>query len=237
MEKVVNDAKAKGLQEVPPADQQGDTKVAESGGGDSDRVAGVQPAAQAGSATPQLPLAINPENLRLSQNFAAQLGVKKAVITVPVRKPNRQEFVRTHPNPEFWLETCVLEFKEDRETYLVAPHLWGDLVGELIPKVLVPTQNRQGVLTLWPIRLPGEDGKHDEWNASALEAAQMAKTRWLRTASNMSLGAYDVYEAEGDLPEPEWPDLSLSAIVNIAFKGRWIDSLDHPAIRRLRGGV
>jgi hypothetical protein len=33
------------------------------------------------------------------------------------------------------------------------------------------------VLTLWPIRRPGEDGRVDQWNASALEAAEMAQSR------------------------------------------------------------
>ena len=89
----------------------------------------------------------------------------------------------------------ILELKEDRETYLVDRNLWGELPGELIPKVLFTVINRQGVLTLWPIRLPGEDGRHDEWNRSALEAAEMAQKEWIRVAANMSLGAYEVYRA------------------------------------------
>lgn len=175
--------------------------------------------------------------LRLSQNFAESTGVKKLVTTIPVRKPNKQDFVRVHPDAAFRLETAVLEFKEDREIYLVAPHLWADLVGELTPKVLFTTMNRQKVLSVWAIRLPNEDGKHDDWNASALEAAQAAQKNWVRFASNMSLGAYDVFEASAALPEPEWGDMDFQKILEIAFKGRFIDTLDHPALRRLRGEV
>jgi len=177
----------------------------------------------------------DPSRLRLSQNFAETVGVKKALLTVPVRKPGRQDFIRVHPGVDYRLETAVLELKDDRETYLVEPSLWHELPGEIVPKALFTTINRQGVLTLWPVRLPGEDGRHDEWNRSALEAAHMAQSRWLRVAANMSLGAYEVYEAAGDLPEPGWPEASFQEILKIAFKARFITDLDHPVIRRLRG--
>ena len=179
----------------------------------------------------------DPSRLRLSQNFAESVGVKKALLTVPVRKPGRQDFVRVHPDESFRLETAVLELKEDRETYLVDPNIWHELPGEIVPKVLCTTINRQGVLTLWPIRLPGEDGRHDEWNRSALEAAEMAQKRWIRVAANMGLGAYEVYEAVGNIPEPEWPEIDFQEILRIGFRDRFITSLDHPVVLRLRGEV
>ena len=40
---------------------------------------------------------INLEKLRLSQNYQELIGVRKALLTVPVRKPGRQEFFRVHP--------------------------------------------------------------------------------------------------------------------------------------------
>jgi hypothetical protein len=175
------------------------------------------------------------EKLRLSQDFATTLGVKKALLTVPVRKPNRQEFIRVHPDLDWRLQTVILELKEERESYLVDPKFWGELPGELIPKVIFTVINRQGVLTLWPIRLPGEDGRHDEWNRSALEAAEMAQKEWIRMAANMSLGAYEVYRAMADIPEPEWPDKTFQEILRVAFKEQFIDSIDHPVLRRLRG--
>ena len=172
----------------------------------------------------------DPSRLRLSQNFAEMVGVKKALLTVPVRKPNRQDFIRVHASPDYRLETAVLELKDERESYLVDPALYSELPGEIAPKVLFTVINRQGVLMLWPIRLPGEDGRHDEWNRSALEAAQMAQSRWVRVAANLYLGAYEVYEAVADLPEPEWPEVSFQEILMIAFKARFITDLPsrHP---------
>lgn len=177
------------------------------------------------------------DRLRLSQDFANQVGVRKALLTVPVRKPDRQWFVRVHPDPAWRFETAVLEIKEDRETYLLDPGLWSELPGELIPKALFTGITRQGVVFLWPIRLPGADGRHDAWNRSALDAADLATRSWVRVAANMSLGAYDVFQATTPPPEPEWPDLTFRRVLEVAFKDRFINSLDHPVIRRLLGGL
>ncbi len=173
--------------------------------------------------------------LRLSQDFAASCGVKKAILTIPVRKPAKEWFIRT--SADLRIETCVLELKEDRETYLVAPALWSELASESTfgPRALFAATNRQAVLFVWPVRLPGPDGKIDEWNRSALEAAAMAESRWVRVASNMALGAYDVFEATADWPEPDWPGLPLNELLRVAFKGRVIETLDHPVLKRLRG--
>ena len=177
----------------------------------------------------------DPANLRLSQNFGASAGVKKLTTTIPVRKPGKQDFVRVHPDPAYQIETAVLEFKEERETYLVAPGLWDGLLGELTPKVLFTTINRQKVVSLWPIILPGEDGRINSWSESAMDAATLGQKKWVRVSANMSLGAYDVFEATGEIPEPEWPELDLGQILEIAFKGRFIKDSNHPVLKRLRG--
>jgi hypothetical protein len=200
------------------------------------------PAALAAPASaPQVPGLdpFDPAALRLSADFAAGLGVKKALLTVPVRKPDKSWWVRVHPADAYALQTAVIELKEDRETYLVAPPLWPGLAAEatFAPRALFTAINRQGVLFVWPIRLPGADGKVDSWSQSALEAAQKARERWVRVAANMALGAYEVWEAPGELGEPDWPDKPFRELLAIAFKGKLIDTADHPVLRRLRGEV
>jgi hypothetical protein len=51
----------------------------------------------------------------------------------------------------------------------------------------------------------------------------------------MALGAYDVFEGSNDLPEPSWPEVSFKEILRIAFKDNYIETPDHPVLRRLRG--
>jgi hypothetical protein len=180
----------------------------------------------------------DPAALRLDQSFAANLGVKKLLTTVPVRKPNRQDFVRVHSDSEYRLSpAAIIELKEDREVYLVTPSIASELPGEFGVASLYTTINRQGVLHLWPVKLPGPDGKHNEWHRSAAEAAERAMHRWVRVTANMSLGAYDLFEAIGELPEPEWSEISFQEILQVAFRDRVVNTLDHPLIQRLRGAA
>ena len=175
------------------------------------------------------------ESLRVSQDFVKDTGVKKLLTTVPVRKPNKQDFVRVHPDSSYVLDTMLLNLKEERETYLVAPSFREEIPQELTHTRLALATNRQKVLFLWQLRLPGSSGKTDAWSMSALEAYEEAKKNWVRVSANMSLGAYDIYEALGNLSDPEWPDESMDEIVRIAFRNSFIDSYDHPVLRRLRG--
>ena len=79
---------------------------------------------------------INLEEIRLPQDYASTVGVKKVLTTVPIHKPGKQTFFRVHPDPAYQLDTMVLELEEERETYLVMPHLCTELAGETSPKKL-----------------------------------------------------------------------------------------------------
>jgi hypothetical protein len=176
--------------------------------------------------------------LRLSQDFLAAAGVKKVLTAVPVRKPSKEWFVRVHADGAYHLQTYVIELKEDNEVYLVDRPLWPQLAAEstFSPRALFPAVSRQDVLFVWPVRLPGPDGRLDDWNRSALEAAGLAQQKWVRVQANKALGAYEVFEAAADWGEPDWSAAPpLRDLLKVAFKGRLIDSLEHPVLRRLRG--
>jgi hypothetical protein len=177
----------------------------------------------------------DPDSLRLDQAFGAGAAVKKLLTTVPVRKPNSQDFVRVHPDPAYRITTALIELRDDREMYLVLPTVAPDLVGEFSACHLFTTINRQGVVHLWPVKLPSPDGRQIEWHRSAAEAAELAMRRWVRVKANMALGAYEMFEASSTIPDPEWPDVTFRELLRIAFRDRLVDRLDHPVIQRLRG--
>ena len=66
-------------------------------------------------------------------------------------------------------------------------------------------------------------------------AAKLAMDRWVRVASNMSLGAYEVFEATASIPDPVWPDVGFKRLIEIAFRDKFIQDFDHPVLRQLRG--
>jgi hypothetical protein len=179
----------------------------------------------------------DPAMLRLDQSYADTVGVKKHLKTVPVRKPHRTWFVRVHPDPNYRLTpAAIIEEKDDREVYLVTPQIALEFPDEFTPVTLFTAINRQGVLFLWPVRLPGLDGKYSEWSRSAMEAAEMAMRVWTRVRANMSLGAYESAEATGRLSEPEWP-FPFPEILKVGFRDRIVDRTDHPVLQRRLGLV
>jgi len=187
---------------------------------------------------PAAPAVVDPfdlSRLRLSQDFASQLGAKKELIAVPVSKRHRQEWFRVHPDPEMRFTTALLEWKEDNQFYVVDPAVTQELPGEVFLAELFVTINRNGDMNLWPVKLPREDGRWHDAHRTAFEAAQLAMTKWVRVVWNKSLGAYDVFTA--DYPEPDWLSVNLQTLVKIAFKDRLIRSADHPIARNLRGVI
>ena len=177
----------------------------------------------------------DPRRLRISQRFGEGQDVRRIVVSVPVRKPHRQEFFRTHTDAEMSVEVALLDLREDRQVYLVDRDLAPYLPGEAVAKLLISTLTSHGALFLWPIRLPDERGRLDPWNEVALAVAERAKGKWIRLVPNMGAGTYDVTEAANAFPDPAWPEATLQKLLEMAFKDRFIDDIDHPVLRRLRG--
>lgn len=177
----------------------------------------------------------DPAALRLDQSFVEGTAVKKLITTVPVRKPNKQDFVRVHPDPQYRLSpAAMIELKEESEIYLVTPAMAHDLTQEAFVATLYTAINRQGVVFLWPVRLP-TDGRQNAWHTSARDAAELAMDRWVRVTANMSLGAYEIFGASANIPDPVWPDQTLEQLITTAFQTRLVDRADHPLVLRLHG--
>ena len=190
-----------------------------------------------------LPPASPPTVLSDLSDFALPTGLetiapsKKLLTNIPVRKPGKEQWVRTVSDERRWRPWPLLELKEElAETYLVHSGMLHELAGEptLVFARLVLTITSQGVLFWWPIRLPGPDGRLNPWHESAQRAAETAKDHWVRIVANRSLGGYDVYTAQFQ-QEPQWPAESDDELIAVAFRGRMLTSVDHPVVLRLRG--
>jgi hypothetical protein len=142
-------------------------------------------------------------------------------------------------HPSMSLLTAIFEDKDSREIFLIAPDMVPHMsaLGEVTPAKLVPAITRQGVLFLIPAKLPNEAGSNSAWQDTLLRATELAKKKWIRTYADMALGAYRIFEAEGNLSEPEWPDMTLSEMLEVGFKDRVIDSEDHPVFNKLLGRI
>src|SRR5215469_12663254 len=96
---------------------------------------------EASTPTPSDPF--DPASLRISSAAVPSFGVKKLHLTIPVKKPHKQDFVRVHPSADYRLMTAVIELKEDNEVYLVCPNLREVLATEITLVMLFTTVDRQ----------------------------------------------------------------------------------------------
>jgi hypothetical protein len=177
----------------------------------------------------------DPAGLRIDATSDANLGVERPLLVVPVQKPSKQMFFRTHPSPEMRLDARVIELETEREFYLVTPAIAQMLPGETKAVRLIACMPRFGGIFLWPLKLPNPDGRESTWAVSARKAAELAEGKWVRMQANQALGAYDV-STSAHIPAPVWPEVSMRELLQIAFgDGRLIDREDHPVIRQLLG--
>jgi hypothetical protein len=171
-----------------------------------------QPTAQA--ATIQLtPAASSPEGffndleaLKLSLEDSGLTDVtEEMLLRVPVRKPMKHEYFRVRAGVENCFTTILYEDKETRENYFVAPSMISKLrgVGDVFVATLVQFMTKQKVLGIFPLKIGTDSLVRSGWQDTALAAADLAKTNWIRMQADMALAGYRVLKAKGDLGEPE----------------------------------
>jgi hypothetical protein len=187
------------------------------------------------------PVAVDPfadiASLRLKQAFTDVVETRKELTTVPVRKPSKLEFFRSHPDPDFHQPFGLINPQnQSQEMFLVHPMFHRVFGSALTMATLHVMINTQGTIFLWPINL-GDPDRPNTWLTSATTAMERSRDVWVRLASNGSANAYDVFVANGNLGEPEWPDLRFSEILRLAFKGRFVDGPNHLILQKLRGEV
>jgi hypothetical protein len=184
---------------------------------------------------PEKPDPFDPERLRVSEDYVGTAGVKKLLTVIPVRKPGPQDWVRTHFLAEYRLTVRVIELKDEREFFVLAPEVRDALEGLATTVTLFLTMTSTRTLTLWPVPRPGPDGRSNSAHKSAAEAAEAAITRWTKIMWNNHVKAYDQFETAGNIPDPEWPEIPMRELLRIAFRDRYIEDLNHPVVRQLLG--
>lgn len=161
---------------------------------------------------------------------------RKIVTSIPVGKPGKQQFVRVRSGDQWRTVCAIVRLAGDDRPYIVDPSVAHYVANDMKLVQLRLGIDRQGNLLLWSVPLPPAEGAENSWNQSQRQVADLAEKRWVRMMSNNAVGAYEVFEAAGEIPEPNWPDLTFAEILEIAFgHGHVIDDRDHPALRTLRG--
>jgi hypothetical protein len=181
----------------------------------------------------------DPEHFRIDQSEVDQPATKAVLRSIPIRKPDRLEFFRIHPDPKYRMGPVpFIHLKQSREFYIVEPNLRAHLlqreywIGHIFLAV-----NRLGKPFFWLVTTQSPTGRISDWYTTALDCIDEGMHTWVQLIADPDAGGYAVALAEDDLGEPEWPEQSFQELFKLAFKRRTVRNLDHAVFKQLRGKV
>ena len=181
---------------------------------------------------------IDLERVRAKADQQIDLGVTTEYTLIPIRNPKPDEFFMCMADEEYSMDANILSLKTDNEWYLIDPDILPEILLESQLKVMTlyvcVTMNSTPFVTCIP--QPNELGQINSWHESGHRTMEEAKQFWVRRQADRSNGGYIITKAmNAKLPDPKWPEMTLSEIVGRAFDKFYIDNMDHPVLQRLRG--
>jgi hypothetical protein len=185
---------------------------------------------------------IDLDSLGLDEEYTDGMEDEDAPVGIPVTKPHRDWFFRTHPT--MWKNLWLLEVKDgpDRGHYIVARTLWKRFRKEGSGVVLRPVRltlavSQESGHFLWPLKLQekGYENRKDEWSASALRICKIGETQWVKMYTRPGGNCYSMRIAEGITTEPTWPSQPYEELADLAFDGKVLKDADDPLLQRLQG--
>jgi hypothetical protein len=184
---------------------------------------------------------LNLDNMRRAPTFDP--GIESVPTGVSVRKPAKEEWFRVHPEPEYSIETDMLEHtvEGERTLYIVAAAVISSLrlsgVKFTVKRFRIFTCiTRRSSYFLWPQQVPGDPGTPGRsWHVSAFTCADAAKKGWVSMSGDKAGSSYVLSKPLGQIPDPEWADYSFQMLIRLGFRDRTINDDEHPVIKDLKG--
>jgi hypothetical protein len=180
-----------------------------------------------------------------SKRASAIAGVETQLTGLPHNKiSHAKDFVRLHPDEEqYWTrELCFVSVPIKGQKHDTLHLIDEELAVEYLPSArilrfkLALASKPFDIFFLCETPTRNED---NSWNASALVAAEQAKTKWVEVTSRREEGvdSYKIGAARDQdaFPAPKWPQQPLIDLLEKTFAGRIIEQADHPALLRLIG--
>ena len=173
---------------------------------------------------------------KISSGSSEMPIARKIILHVPVSKPAKQRYVRVQRDRDYHFDCAVLNLEGEDRPFLLSPQVAQGISKDAKRVTLKLAIDRQSNLFLWPVPPIPEEGTDNPWNQSQREVADLAEEQWVRLTSNRSVGCYEPIVAQGDIPEPVWPEKSMDQILSIAFGSTHvIKDHEHPALQKLWG--
>ena len=181
---------------------------------------------------------IDLERVRARADQSIDLGVTTEYTVIPIRNPKPDEFFRCMSDEDYSMDTYILSLKTENEWYLIDPDILPEIQLESQLRVMTlyvcVTMNSTPFVTCIP--QPDKMGKINIWHESGHRTMEEAKQCWVRRQADKANGFYVITKAvNANLPDPEWPTITLSEIIDRAFDKYYIRDINDLVLQRLRG--
>ena len=178
----------------------------------------------------------NSASLKIDQSHLDEYFADKEAVSsvVGCERPPKGVFFTVLPEPNlpsqnrglYW----VLQL-EGRDPYLVTPDIAEQKKGDedvLRPVFLVRYVTMAGDEALGPLKINPPDGKANKWNSTARKIMEIAAAgKWVRIVSMGNYYRHQVSRKTMEDTPPQFSDRTFHELIDIAFEGRVIDTLDH----------
>jgi hypothetical protein len=173
--------------------------------------------------------AVNPEAIAESK--------AKKLTRLPLKKISAdKQFYRLRNDKAYYaMNVRVLELKTLGSTtlYMIAPNLQ---LPAAIRKDVKLANIYTGMTATKEAFLLYVTRNSSSWYESAIEMMRLALNQWIKVVTNGAANGYDYFPAPHAIADPDWSGLpSFNEMLALGFRGRVIESADHPAIRRSLG--
>ena len=181
---------------------------------------------------------IDLERVRARSDRSIDLGVTTEYTVIPIRNPKPDEFFRCMPDEDYSMDTYILSLKAENEWYLIDPDILPEIQLESQLRVMTlyvcVTMNSTPFVTCIP--QANDLGQINSWHQSGHITMEEAKQCWVRRQADKANGFYVITKAvNAKLPDPEWPTITLSEIIDRAFDKYYINDIQDLVLQRLRG--
>jgi len=181
---------------------------------------------------------IDLERVRARADRQIDLGVTTEYTVIPIRNPKPDEFFRCMADENYSMDAHILSLKTENEWYLIDPDILPEIQLESQLRVMTlyvcVTMNSTPFVTCIP--QPDKMGKINIWHESGHRTMEEAKQCWVRRQADKANGFYFITKAtNANLPDPEWPTITLSEIIDRAFDKYYISDFNDLVLQRLRG--
>lgn len=173
----------------------------------------------------------------VKKKAATPVAVKKTLVVGVQKKIGQNTWFQVCPRPDMHLEGYIMDpGSVANGLFWVSPHVLQDVDDSTIRlySLHLCISKHGSSLFWWAIGLPGV--RDMECDRIRREYATVRGT-WMRLEWNEGSRMHDQTLVEAAWPDPNWPDASADELIRIAFRGRVIDTPDHPVVLQMKGLV